>query len=103
MQIKNIFIIYIYKKYFLYNEDRNGGAIMEIGIIGLGKMGLNLASNLKDHGYRTKGLDLSEQARLAARREGIETYETISQMVASFTGKRVIWLMLPAGKSQNRY
>lgn len=71
---------------------------MEIGIIGLGKMGLNLASNLKDHGYRTKGLDLSEQARLAARREGIETYETISQMVASFTGKRVIWLMLPAGE-----
>ena len=42
---------------------------MEIGIIGLGKMGLNLASNLKDHGYLTKGLDLSEQARLAARRE----------------------------------
>ena len=39
MQIKNIFYyLYLQKNIFLYNEDRNGGAIMEIGIIGLGKM-----------------------------------------------------------------
>ncbi len=37
------------KNIFLYNEGiRNGDAIMEIGVIGLGKMGLNLALNLKE-------------------------------------------------------
>lgn len=40
---------------------------MEIGIIGLGKMGLNLALNLKDQGYQVKGLDLSIHAQKTAQ------------------------------------
>ena len=70
---------------------------MEIGIIGLGKMGLNLALNLKDDQYQVIGLDISEQARLAAKKEGITTVDSISALTQVFTGKRIFWLMLPAG------
>lgn len=70
---------------------------MEIGIIGLGKMGLNLALNLKDAQYLVTGLDISEQARRAAKREGIPTVNTISELTQRLTGKRIFWLMLPAG------
>ena len=98
MQIKNIFIIYIYKNIFLYNEDRNGGAIMEIGIIGLGKMGLNLAKQFKRSWLSNERAGSFRTSTTYCTKGGIETYETISQMVASFTGKRVIWLMLPAGE-----
>ncbi|RCT66526.1 6-phosphogluconate dehydrogenase (decarboxylating), partial [Enterococcus faecium] len=35
---------------------------MEIGVIGLGKMGLNLALNLKEHHHKVQGLDISSTA-----------------------------------------
>ncbi|MGX7352762.1 6-phosphogluconate dehydrogenase [Enterococcus canis] len=71
---------------------------MEIGIVGLGKMGMNLAFNLKDHGYDVKGLDLSEAALAAAKKEGVATFTNLEELTASFNGRRIIWLMLPAGE-----
>ena len=71
---------------------------MEIGIIGLGKMGLNLALNLKDSQYRVIGMDISQQAQLAAKKEGIKTVASVAALAAAFTGKRIFWLMLPAGE-----
>jgi len=70
---------------------------MEIGIIGLGKMGLNLALNLKDQGYQVKGLDLSIHAQKTAQEAGITLYQTLANLTNSFSGRRVLWLMLPAG------
>lgn len=70
---------------------------MEVGIIGLGKMGSNLAFNLRDQGYDVKGMDVSEEALIAAEKEGVATFQTVDELMASFKGKRVIWLMLPAG------
>ncbi|HFD6949812.1 TPA: NAD(P)-binding domain-containing protein, partial [Enterococcus faecium] len=77
-QTKNIFVKSIYKKIFLYNEGiRNGGAIMEIGVIGLGKMGLNLALNLKEHHHKVQGLDISSTAVSQARENDIPAYQEI--------------------------
>ncbi|WP_034551753.1 phosphogluconate dehydrogenase (NAD(+)-dependent, decarboxylating) [Carnobacterium funditum] len=70
---------------------------MEVGIIGLGKMGSNLAFNLKDHKYDVKGMDMSEEALNSAMKGGINTFQTVDELLASFKGKRVIWMMLPAG------
>ena len=36
---------------------------MEVGVVGLGKMGLNIACNLKSHHYDVMGYDVSEQVR----------------------------------------
>ncbi|WP_313466775.1 phosphogluconate dehydrogenase (NAD(+)-dependent, decarboxylating) [Carnobacterium sp.] len=71
---------------------------MEVGIIGLGKMGLNLAFNLKDHGYDVKGMDVSKEALIVAEKEGVATFQAVDKLIASFKGKRIIWLMLPAGE-----
>lgn len=71
---------------------------MEIAIIGLGKMGLNIACNLKSHNYDVMGFDLSEQAKENAEKAGIKTFDNLERMITSFTEKRVIWSMLPAGE-----
>ena len=71
---------------------------MEIGIIGLGKMGMNLGLNIKDHGHIVKGMDISEVALNSAKENGIDTYRSISKLLQSFRGKKIIWLMLPAGE-----
>lgn len=83
----------------MYNEGiRNGGAIMEIGVIGLGKMGLNLALNLKEHHHKVQGLDISSTAVSQARENDIPAYQEISEFLATFEQKKIIWLMLPAGE-----
>ncbi|MHC5247321.1 phosphogluconate dehydrogenase (NAD(+)-dependent, decarboxylating) [Enterococcus sp. LJL90] len=71
---------------------------MEVGVVGLGKMGLNLAYNLKDHGYDVKGMDVSVEAVKAAKEKGITIFSEAEDLVASFNERRIIWLMLPAGE-----
>lgn len=70
---------------------------MEIAVIGLGKMGLNIATNLKEHAYDVKGFDLSLEAKQSAQEVGVSTFDSLEDVVDSFTGKKVIWSMLPAG------
>lgn len=70
---------------------------MEVGIIGLGKMGSNLAFNLKDHMYDVKGMDMSKEALDTAEKGGIDTFQTVDNLIDSFKNKRIIWLMLPEG------
>lgn len=71
---------------------------MQVGIIGLGKMGLNLSFNLKDKGYDVKGLDISSDSCKQAEEYGIETFDDVEKMVFSFSGRKIIWLMLPSGE-----
>lgn len=72
---------------------------MEIGVVGMGKMGLNLAFNLKDHGYEVKGVDVAKDVLQTAKQGGIESFQTVTELVASFKGRRLIWVMLPAGET----
>ena len=71
---------------------------MKMAIIGLGKMGLNIACNLKNHNYDVMGFDLSDKAKENAEKAGIKTFDNLEKIVTSFTEKRVIWSMLPAGE-----
>lgn len=71
---------------------------MKIAVIGLGKMGLNIACNLKKHNYDVVGFDLSDQAKENAEKAGVKTFDNLEKMIISFTEKRVIWSMLPAGE-----
>lgn len=70
---------------------------MQIAVIGLGKMGLNIASNLKTHNYDVLGFDVSEMARENASQNGVRVFSDLQTMLHSFDEKRVIWSMLPAG------
>lgn len=73
------------------------GTGMEIGIIGLGKMGANIARNLTDGGHRVVGFDMNEAARVAVAEAGIETATSMAELVAALAAPRVLWAMVPSG------
>lgn len=73
---------------------------MKLKMVGLGKMGLNLALNMKEHGVDVEGFDVSEEARKKAESENIKTYASLEDAVSK-DEKNVIWVMLPAGKITN--
>lgn len=70
---------------------------MQLGLIGLGKMGYNLALNFKNHGHKVTAFDVNKAAVEKIGAEGISTAPSIVDLVNSLTGTRVIWLMVPAG------
>ena len=67
---------------------------MEIGIVGLGKMGANIAMNLKDSGHRVVGFDMSEAARAVVEAEDIETVDSMAGLVSALGTPRVVWAMV---------
>ncbi|HSD06999.1 phosphogluconate dehydrogenase (NAD(+)-dependent, decarboxylating) [Flavobacterium sp.] len=71
---------------------------MQIGIIGLGKMGFNLALNLKRNNHEVVAQDVNADFVSKIGNEGIETAYTIEELCKKLTNRRVIWLMVPAGE-----
>jgi 6-phosphogluconate dehydrogenase len=71
---------------------------MEIGIIGLGRMGASMARRLARTGARVVCYDHAEAAREAlADEESVERAENLAALCARLDGERVIVLSLPAG------
>lgn len=71
---------------------------MELGLIGLGRMGFNLARNLKDHGHRVVAYNRSPDKVRQAESEGIEGAYTLEHLASRLDSPRHVWLMLPAGR-----
>jgi 6-phosphogluconate dehydrogenase len=70
---------------------------MQIGLVGLGKMGFNLALNFKSKGFEVVAFDVNKSVVDKISKEGITTAPAISDMALTLSGKKVIWLMVPAG------
>lgn len=71
---------------------------MEIGLIGLGKMGFNLALNMNRNKHKVIAFDLNTQARNTIREKGISTGESLEDTIKKLPAQKIIWLMIPAGK-----
>jgi len=71
---------------------------MEIAMIGLGRMGANMAQRLMRGGHKVVGYDPAEAARAMLEKNGAATAASLEQMVAKLQTPRVIWLMVPAGE-----
>jgi 6-phosphogluconate dehydrogenase len=71
---------------------------MQVGIIGLGKMGFNLALNLKRNNYEVVAQDVNTDFVSKIGEEGIETAYTVEELCQKLIVRRVIWLMVPAGE-----
>jgi len=67
---------------------------MNIGIIGLGRMGNAIAQRLIDADYPVIGYDRDPAAMVVAKEVGIQTVESIESVIRQ---AKVIWLLLPAG------
>ena len=73
-----------------------------IGMIGLGKMGRNLALNMQEQGVGVIGYDPAPGAVQQARSEGLRTVENWEELFQSLGEKRVFWMMVPAGPAVDR-
>ncbi|MES3017808.1 MAG: decarboxylating 6-phosphogluconate dehydrogenase [Bacteroidota bacterium] len=71
---------------------------MKIGLIGLGKMGYNLALNLKRNGHEVIGYDVNQATLQNIEKEGVLIANSLSGLVNELGENRVIWLMIPAGE-----
>jgi len=72
---------------------------MQLGIVGLGRMGGNIARRLMRAGHQTSVYDIDANARAALGADGSTPAETLEALVDSLTeSPRAIWVMLPAGK-----
>ena len=71
---------------------------MELAMIGLGRMGANMAERLVRGGHTVRGYDPGEAARQQAEARGIAPHANLQNAVAALPTPRVGWLMVPAGQ-----
>lgn len=72
---------------------------MQIGLIGLGKMGYNLALNLKRNHHSVTAFDINKVAMESITAEGVPTYSTVADLIGAMQGRKVVWIMVPAGNT----
>jgi 6-phosphogluconate dehydrogenase len=71
---------------------------MQIGMIGLGRMGGNMARRLAQGGVEVIAFDRSAHARESlAQVKGVATVASLADFVQRLKAPRIVWLMLPAG------
>ncbi|SCX95524.1 6-phosphogluconate dehydrogenase (decarboxylating) [Nitrosospira sp. Nl5] len=70
---------------------------MELGMIGLGRMGGNMAQRLIRGGHRVAGFVRNAAALQEAEEKGIAPVTTLEALTNELKAPRVIWLMIPAG------
>ncbi|MFO7313061.1 MAG: decarboxylating 6-phosphogluconate dehydrogenase [Rhodothermus marinus] len=71
--------------------------MMELGMIGLGRMGAGMSRRLHRAGVRVVGYDPNPEARARLAQDGIETVDRLEALVAALKPSRTVWLMVPAG------
>jgi 6-phosphogluconate dehydrogenase len=71
---------------------------MQIGVVGLGKMGFNLSLNLHRNFFQVLAYDISEETRNKLSQSGVSTYNSLKEMTGAQTDRKIVWLMVPSGK-----
>ncbi len=71
---------------------------MKIGFIGLGRMGFNMALNLKDHGIGVVAYNRSPEPTKKIRKHGVEIAFSAEELVKKLPKQKIIWVMVTAGK-----
>ena len=70
---------------------------MQLGMIGLGRMGANLVRRLMRDGHRCVAYDVNPDAVKALEADGARGAESLADFVAKLETPRAIWIMVPAG------
>ena len=71
---------------------------MEIGMIGLGRMGGNMVQRLLNGGHRIVTYDRSAEAVAASQSQGAVGVSSIEELVKNLTAPKAVWVMLPIGQ-----
>jgi len=70
---------------------------MQLGFVGLGKMGLNMVTRLVSGGHEIVAYDRDSTAIARAESAGARGAATLQALVAQLSPPRAVWLMVPAG------
>ncbi len=71
---------------------------MEIGMIGLGRMGGNMAQRLLNGGHRVVTYDRSADAVAASGSHGAVGASSLEDLIGKLQTPRAVWVMVPAGQ-----
>jgi 6-phosphogluconate dehydrogenase len=71
---------------------------MEVGFVGLGRMGGNMVTRLVRAGHRVIGYDTAAAARQAVVAAGASAAPSLSALAEALRPPRVVWIMVPAGE-----
>jgi len=79
-------------------DRERGESDMEIGMIGLGRMGMNMAKRLMIGGHRVVAYNRTPRKTDILAREGAVAAYSLAELVENLPPARVVWIMLPAGQ-----
>jgi len=71
---------------------------LDVGIVGLGRMGGNMARRLSRGGHRVVGFDVDPSAAASVKPDGVTAALSLAAFVQALDRPRGVWTMLPAGQ-----
>jgi 6-phosphogluconate dehydrogenase len=71
---------------------------MQLGLIGLGKMGANMAKRLRLGGHQVVGFDFNPEAVARLAKAGNVGASSLEELARKLDGRKAIWIMVPQGK-----
>jgi 6-phosphogluconate dehydrogenase len=71
---------------------------LQLGMVGLGRMGANISRRVMQDGHRCVGYDVSPDAVAELVKDGAGGADSLADFVAKLDKPRAVWIMLPAGK-----
>jgi 6-phosphogluconate dehydrogenase len=71
---------------------------MELGIVGLGRMGANMARRLMRDGHRIVAYDVNPDAVSGLAGEGADGAASLEDLAAKLAAPRAVWVMVPSGE-----
>src|SRR3712207_2832095 len=71
---------------------------MQIGMVGLGRMGANMTVRLERGGHDVVAFDVNPEAVSAATAEGAGGAASLADLVETLRAPRAVWVMVPAGE-----
>jgi 6-phosphogluconate dehydrogenase len=74
------------------------GTPMQLGVVGLGRMGANIARRLMRDGHTCVVFDVNSDAVKALEQEGATAASSAADLVSKLSLPRAVWVMLPAGE-----
>jgi 6-phosphogluconate dehydrogenase len=88
----------------MQRRDEQEGMNMRMAMIGLGRMGANMARRLRRGGIEVVGYNRNQEVvQELAREAGLLPAASLAEVVAQLPAPRVLWLMLPAGEVTERH
>lgn len=73
---------------------------MQLGFVGLGRMGSNMVARLCEKGHEVVAFDISPEATLGAQKQGAKGASSITELVQALEAPRVVFVMVQRGHVQ---